>query len=164
MSLVIFKPKKASPVLPEKLELDPNNPSILELVLKYVYSETLPGTASLKDRTMTLQETVQMKFSIDWWYKAVKKQKERKILRFKIFQGDEIEEPDEVELALMHFSDLIVKKEQNDQRLRRRICLFKEHKLDYRKVYRLPGSHTAEDYERGALALARFNRQNPDLV
>lgn len=164
MTLLLTKPTKPSLVLPESFKLDTENHSLLELVLKFVYCDTLPHSVPPKDRTMSLQEETQMKFSIDWWYRAIQKQKERRIIRFRIFAGDEIKHPDEVELCLMRFSSIIVKKEKKDKFLMRRINNYREKHIDYRKAYNLPGSHTKEDYEQGALAIKKFNEDNPDLV
>lgn len=167
-----ISPTKPSPVYPSSVEVpDRDNPSLLELVLKFVYCDTLPSKADdgndipQKDRNMTVMEEQQMKFSIDWWYKAVLKRKEQRIIRFKIKDGDEIDElgHDAVHEALMRFASIIRKKETKDPLLMRRLASFKHGRIDYRKVYSLPGSKRKEDYERARLTLDFWNAKNPDL-
>lgn len=162
-----FKPSKAAPVFPPKSWVrDDDNPSLLELVLKFVFCETLPFTEPEKYRNFTLKEEQLMKFSIDWWYKQVEKRKYDRIVKFKIYPGDEIDEfgSDEIEYQLMQFASLIRKKEQKDASLMRRIAIWKRDRtIDYRKVYNLPASKTESDYEMARIALERWNTKNPEL-
>lgn len=170
MTLINIAPTKPSPVMPPDFEFHEDDLSLLELVLKFVYCETLPkkddngNPIADKYRVMALPEEIQMKFSIDWWYKAVMKRKEQKIIRFKMTDEDEINNPDEIHLALMRFASLIRKKENKDVALMRRLKIFKFRMVDYRKVYKLPGSHKAEDFKRARTALNFWNEKNPELA
>lgn len=168
MSLIQIKPTEPSHVYPVSWVRDINKPSLLELVLKFVYCETLPNKDDngidipQRDRHFTLQEETQMKFSIDYWYKAVLKIKERKIHLFKA-TVDELG-PDIVHMALMRYSSLIRKKETKDPLVMRRIRMYKAQRVDYRKVYKLPGAHQPLDFERGARIISAWNEKNPDLA
>jgi hypothetical protein len=167
VSLVQIKPTVPSSVYPKTWDFKEDDQSLLELVLKFVYCETLPLKADngedipLRARTFRLQDEVQMKFSIDYWYKAVLKIRDRKIHLFKA-TVDELG-PDEVHMALMRYSSLIRKKENKNPLLMRRLQIYKVQRVDYRKVYKLPGAHQPSDFERGARIINAWNEKNPDL-
>lgn len=143
MSLINIKPSKAADI-----------PYLIRLVLKFVFNEN----------EMSLDEINLMKYSIVWWKEEVDRQKAKKIDKFNILPGDEITEPDPVELWLMKFGSILQKKANKDPILMRRIALFKEHNIDYRKVYKLPGAFTKETLEDAQRVLEKWNRQNPDLA
>ncbi len=167
MNFISVQPNAPSPVYPRSWDFNEDDLSLLELSLKFVFCETLPEKDDngedipYRFRTFTLQNEVQMKFSIDYWYKAVLEVRDRKIQLFKA-TVDELA-PDIVHMALMRFSSLIRKKENKEPALMRRLKIFKAQRVDYRKVYKLPGAHTPKDFERGQRIIQAWNEQNPEL-
>ena len=42
--------------------------------------------------------------------------------------------------------------------------LYREHKIDWRKAYGMPGSHTVEDYAKGQENYNKWAKENPELA
>jgi hypothetical protein len=132
-------------------------PVLLRLVLRQVYDK----------KSMGFYDREKMENGIEAWFKYITTEKKKIINKFGIEAegfapvGKKGTPLDEQEFQIMGMAWLL--REDEEGRLEARKEMFRLHKIDYKKFYKLPEAYNPRDFVAAQEALKKNKKEFPEL-